>query len=113
MKPKAADDAAEVAWFGVDELPILAFDHPEIIATARRRLRNRFDEDANAFGFLPESFTLHEFQKVVEIIQGEPLDSRRFRRRVLALELVEETGKTRAGDRRPARLYRARRRDSR
>ena len=88
----------------MDGLPTLAFDHAEIIATARRRLRTRFDEAADAFDFLPETFTLHEFRTVAEIIQGEPLDPRNFRRRVLALELVEDTGKTRAGGRQPARL---------
>ena len=33
-----------------------------------------------------------------EIVAGEPLDPRRFRRRVLALELVEETGETQDRD---------------
>lgn len=29
--PKAADDAKEVAWFPLDELPAMAFDHSEIV----------------------------------------------------------------------------------
>lgn len=32
--PKAADDAVEVAWFGVNHLPPLAFDHRDIIQYA-------------------------------------------------------------------------------
>ena len=35
----AADDAASVEWFPVDELPELAFDHDRIIADAVRRYR--------------------------------------------------------------------------
>lgn len=31
---KAADDAKELAWFNVDELPDLAFDHLDIITDA-------------------------------------------------------------------------------
>ncbi|MGL4582564.1 MAG: NUDIX domain-containing protein [Flavobacterium sp.] len=31
---KAADDAKELAWFSVDELPDLAFDHLDIITDA-------------------------------------------------------------------------------
>jgi 8-oxo-dGTP diphosphatase len=38
VKPKAADDAAEVGWFPLDELPPLAFDHDKILALARKRL---------------------------------------------------------------------------
>jgi 8-oxo-dGTP diphosphatase len=112
LKPKAASDAANVRWFAVDELPSLAFDHAEIIAMARRRLRARLDESSAAFGFLPKTFTLEELRAVVEIVVGERLDPRNFRRRVLALELVEETGEIRTGTRRPARLYRARDRES-
>ena len=39
LKPVAADDATEVAWFPLDELPPLAFDHDKILALARSRLR--------------------------------------------------------------------------
>ena len=112
LKPMAASDAANVRWFAVDELPSsLAFDHAEIINMARRRLRAKFDESAAAFGFLPKTFALAEFRAVVEVIAGERLDPRIFRRRVLALELVEETGQIRTATRQPARLYRARHRE--
>jgi 8-oxo-dGTP diphosphatase len=110
LNPRAASDAANVGWFAVDDMPPLAFDHAEIIAMARRRLRTRFDESADAFGFLPRTFTLSEFRKVVEIVAGERLDRRRFRRRVLALDLVETTDDPVATTRRRARTYRARRR---
>lgn len=36
--PKSGDDASEAAWFALDGLPELAFDHAEIIAYARSRL---------------------------------------------------------------------------
>jgi 8-oxo-dGTP diphosphatase len=35
VKPKAADDAAAVAWFPLDELPELAFDHAKILDRVR------------------------------------------------------------------------------
>jgi 8-oxo-dGTP diphosphatase len=38
LQPKAASDAVEVAWFDLDHLPELAFDHADILATARIRL---------------------------------------------------------------------------
>jgi 8-oxo-dGTP diphosphatase len=110
LHPAAGSDAANVRWFSVDALPALAFDHAEIIAMARRRLRARLDESADAFGFLPKAFTLEELRKVDEIVVGSRLDPSGFRRRVLALELIEDTGKTRTGKRRPDRLYCASRR---
>jgi 8-oxo-dGTP diphosphatase len=39
LKPRAADDAAEVAWYDLRHPPPLAFDHSEILAFARRRLK--------------------------------------------------------------------------
>jgi 8-oxo-dGTP diphosphatase len=36
VEAKAADDAAEAAWFALDALPALAFDHDQILALARR-----------------------------------------------------------------------------
>ena len=38
---KAGDDAKEVNWFNLDELPDLAFDHSEIIKDARMYLLKR------------------------------------------------------------------------
>jgi 8-oxo-dGTP diphosphatase len=41
VQPAPADDAAEVGWFSIDELPQLAFDHAMILDRARTRLLNR------------------------------------------------------------------------
>lgn len=41
LNPKAGDDAAEVGWFPLDELPELAFDHAMILTRARTRLSDR------------------------------------------------------------------------
>jgi 8-oxo-dGTP diphosphatase len=39
VKPRAADDASEVAWQPLGDLPSLAFDHAQILAFVRRWLR--------------------------------------------------------------------------
>lgn len=36
--PKGSDDASEAAWFDLDALPALAFDHAAVLACARERL---------------------------------------------------------------------------
>jgi 8-oxo-dGTP diphosphatase len=41
VNPAAADDAEEVGWFPLDELPTLAFDHAMLLARARTRLEDR------------------------------------------------------------------------
>jgi 8-oxo-dGTP diphosphatase len=38
VRPRAGDDAAEVAWFALDELPSLAFDHASILKKALERI---------------------------------------------------------------------------
>lgn len=39
VEPRAEDDAAEVGWHPLDDLPPLAFDHAQILEFARCRLR--------------------------------------------------------------------------
>jgi 8-oxo-dGTP diphosphatase len=111
LNPKAASDAASVGWFAVDELPPLAFDHGEIIAMARGRLRRRLEESAGAFGYLPGTFPLEELRRLHEVVRGERLEPRTFRTWARAADLVEEVGRAASGGRHPARLYRAIARD--
>jgi 8-oxo-dGTP diphosphatase len=107
LNVRPASDAKAVAWFDLDSLPSMAFDHAEIVAMAHRRLVAKLDYSTIAFQFMPEEFTLSELQTVYEIILGEPLDKRNFRKRVLALERIEKTGQLRRnGNHRPACLYR-------
>lgn len=109
---QAGSDAEGVSWFGMKELPELAFDHKDILNMAHERLRAKLDYSTIAFQFLTKDFTLSELQHVYEVILREPLDKRNFRKRILSTNLVKDTGKkTRAGAHRPAKLYRARHRD--
>jgi 8-oxo-dGTP diphosphatase len=103
---QAATDAADVNWFPATAPPPLAFDHAEILGYAIRRLRYKLEYSAVGFQLLPEQFTLTELQTAYEIVLGESLDKRNFRRRILESEVVEETGGYRTGEHRPARLYR-------
>jgi 8-oxo-dGTP diphosphatase len=41
LKPQAADDAAAVGWYPLNELPVLAFDHEMLLARARARILER------------------------------------------------------------------------
>lgn len=107
----AASDAAEAAWFAVDEVPPLAFDHAEILSRGIARLKSKIEYSNIAYGLLPARFRLSELQRVYEAILGRPLDKRNFRKKILSLNLVEDTGRIdRSGAHRPAQLYRFKRR---
>ncbi len=107
IQVQAATDAAAADWFAMDALPELAFDHAEIVEQAKTRLLNKLGHSTIAFQFLADEFTLTDLQKVFEIIQGEEVDKRNFRKWALALNSIEATGKERReGQHRPAKLYR-------
>ena len=103
---RPGDDAAETSWFSMFDLPMLAFDHQEMLEYALTRLRYKLEYTAVGFRLLPDVFTLSELQRAYETILGEKLDKRNFRRKILAAEILQETGKKkRDGEGRPAKLY--------
>ena len=99
-----ADEARGTAW---RNCPKLAFDHRDIIKTARQALVAKLDREPLVFALLPARFTLTQVQKVYEAIEGQPLDKRNFRRSILAREWIQETGEMERGRQRPAMLYEA------
>jgi 8-oxo-dGTP diphosphatase len=101
-------ESTESAWFPLLALPALTGDHPDIIAYALRRLRYKLEYSAAAFQLMPEEFSLSELQHTYEIILGEKLDKRNFRRRILEAGVIEATPHRRSGEGRPAQLYRYR-----
>jgi 8-oxo-dGTP diphosphatase len=88
---RAATDARAAAWFAVDDLPTLAFDHEKIVATAHQRLRGKLSYCPIGFELLPPRFPLSQLQHVYETILERKLDRRNFRRKILSFGLVVET----------------------
>ena len=106
---QAGNHTHETGWFSILQLPPLAFDHAEIVEYAYTRLRYKLEYSSVGFQLLPDVFTLTELQTAYEIILGEKLDKRNFRRKILSAEILEETGeKQKEGEGRPAMLYRYR-----
>lgn len=99
-------ESEDVAWYPIDDLPPLAFDHKEIIDYTRARVRLSLKTCPVAYQLLNEKFTLTEMQKVYELIMGKKLDKRNFRKKVLGTEgLITLDEFTKASSKRPARLY--------
>lgn len=99
-------DADSVAWFNVYDLPVLAFDHDEIIDYGLSRLREEFKSKPVGFELLPEKFTLTEMQRLYEAVTAKEFDKRNFRKKIMNLDILRETEA--AGDRivkRMATLY--------
>jgi 8-oxo-dGTP diphosphatase len=104
---RAATDAMGVGWFGLEDLPKLAFDHTEIVSRAHERLRGKVRYAPVGFELLPPRFSLTQLQRMYEIILGKELDKRNFRKKILAMDLLVETDEYEQGVRhRAARLYR-------
>jgi len=104
---RAATDAERVAWFGLDDLPRLAFDHKQIVDKAVERLRGKVRYTPIGFELLPPRFTLTQLQRLYEIVLTTPLDKRNFRKKILSMDLLVETDEVEQGVRhRAARLYR-------
>lgn len=106
LTPGAA--VVEVRWFPLDDLPALAPDEREVVEYGRARVRAKAAYAPIALQLLPEVFTLGELQAAYEAVLGHDLDTRNFRRDVLAAGVVERIGRSRGdGPGRPAGLYRS------
>ena len=104
---RASTDAEKVVWFPVADLPTLAFDHEEIIEVALRRLKAKVRYEPIGFELLPAQFTLSELQRLYQTVLEQTLDKRNFRKKILAMGLLADTGEIQQDvAHRAARLYR-------
>lgn len=84
-------------WFGLDELPALAFDHSDIVQKALVTLQARLDHNLLVLNLLPDTFTMAELQSLYETILGKKLLRANFQRKMLGLEILERVEKRFSG----------------
>ena len=93
-------------WFEIDSLPELIFDHSEMLNRARYQLKIQSILKPIGFKLLPRQFTIPDLQALYEAIFDQEIDPRNFRRRLLSLNILKETGiKDKSSSRKGAFLY--------
>lgn len=107
---KAGVGATEVKWEKITKEnnvnDLLAFDHSYILQRCLERLRTKVLYTSLPAFLAPENFTLSELRKYYEIVLGAKLDNKSFRRRMLSVDLLEETDGINYDEKKPAKLYR-------
>ena len=103
---KETTKTSNADWFRIDKIPSLAYDHEEILASAIDFLKQKITESNILSSLFPNNFTMPELQKVYEAILGKEFDRRNFRKKILSLNIVEDTNLTMKFEgRKPAKLY--------
>ena len=106
MLLKTTKEYAGINWFPASDLPIMAYDHKEVVSVAIERLQSKLQYTNIAYSLLPKKFTLSELQSIYEVILNKKIDKRNFRKKLNALKLVRKVGEKRLGGaHRPAELY--------
>ena len=102
----ASTDAEEVAWFSIDELPKLAFDHEEILKIAIERLQGKITYEPIGFELLDKKFPFSDLEKLYTTLLGRDIDRRNFRKKIIGLNILDELDeKVSKGSGRPANLF--------
>jgi 8-oxo-dGTP diphosphatase len=83
-----------------------SFVDDKILLYAIQRLQWKIEYTNVVYSLLPTQFTLGELQRVYEAILNRALDKRNFRKKILSLKMLKDTGKKKTlGRSRPAEVY--------
>lgn len=76
------------AWFSINQLPELIFDHSKIVELAKEKLRYKAALHPLLFELLPEKFTMPQLQKLYEAVYDMEIDNGNFNRKLLSTKLL-------------------------
>lgn len=106
VKIQASTDASDVAWYPIQEIPTLPFDHDLIWKTALKRLKAKVHYAPIGFELLDARFGFSELENLYKAILEQEIDRRNFRKKILSFGILEETGEVKkVGSGRPGMLY--------
>ncbi len=102
---------ADTRWHPVDALPRMAFDHADVVAAGRSRLRSKLSYTNLGFALVPPTFTMSELARYYRAALGHEVDVTNLQRILTRRDQIEPTGDVvrsgRSGGR-PAAVYRFR-----
>ena len=99
-------DTSNADWFPINKIPPLGFDHNEILEEALKELQKLIVKTNILKSLFPDGVTIPELQKTYEAILNKKFDRRNFRKKILSLNLIEDTNKSdRFEGNKPAKVY--------
>jgi len=94
------------AWFDLDRIPHLGFDHDEMVREALHAMRIQLYHYPIGISLLPAKFTLSEIHSLYETLLGKRLDVSNFPKKLVALGLLKKLDEKRSiGAHRSPHLY--------
>ena len=94
LVPSDADPVvpADTTWHPVDALPDPAFDHAEIVAAARDRLRAKLSYTNLGFALAPREFTISTLREHYAAALGHPVSATNLQRVLARRSVLVPTG---------------------
>ena len=86
----------ECQWWDIDQIPLLLFDHNDMIVLALKTLRRQLRYQPVGYNLQPDKFTVPDLQQLYETMLGQSLD-RRFQKRMLGYGILERLEERKTG----------------
>ncbi|MBY0478259.1 MAG: NUDIX hydrolase [Chitinophagaceae bacterium] len=85
---KQISDEYHPEWFPLNKIPELIFDHNQMLALAKQKLRYKAALHPLLFELLPPKFTLPLLQNLFEDVYETTFDKRNFSRKIMSTGLL-------------------------
>lgn len=97
VKPRPDVLSDECAWWDIDSVPSMVYDHHQILEKAIEALRIDLYSHPVGYNLLPRKFTMPELQRLYETILGKGIDRRNFQKKMLSLKILERLKERKTG----------------
>jgi len=80
----------EAKWFLINDRPNLIFDHNQMVADARKKLKYKAAIHPILFEMLPKKFTIPQLHTLFEEVNDTKIDTRNFSRKINSIGILEK-----------------------